>query len=141
MPAIAPGSGDLKVRRGGSPKRNSEPRCGNKYGIGKNQGGIGVPVGTRRPHPMRNCWGERGSQGGLPGEGDTLDGSQRQPEKSVGSIPGRGLETCNITTLGVSANNCALGMGHAVCGGAGGEPGYGQAQGSHSGTWTLEVEV
>lgn len=66
----------------------------------------------------------------------TLDGSQRmrrQPEKSVGSVPGRGLEACNSTTFGLSATNCELKTGNAVGGGVGGEPGKGKAQGSYLG--------
>lgn len=62
---------------------------------------------------------------------------RRQPEKSVGSITGRGLEACNGTTFGVSANNCELRTGNAVWGCVGGEPGKQKAQESCSGTWIL----
>lgn len=68
---------------------------------------------------------------------------RRQPEKRVGSIPGRGLEACNSTMFGISATNCELKTGNAVWGGAGGEPGEEKAQGSYLGNLdsTPKVEV
>ena len=72
VPAIGPGSGDLKMRRRGSPERSSEPRCGSKYGIGETR--VGLVSLLADPHYHEKFGQGGGSQGGLPGGGDTLKG-------------------------------------------------------------------
>lgn len=91
MPAISPDSGDLKMRRHGSPSRSSEPKCGNKYGIGETSVGSFPLLVSTLPLPpaVRNSPGVGAVREGFQEEVALHDSQRlRWPEKSVGQKAG-----------------------------------------------------